>query len=283
MITASSLKQDLRFNRDFGDIIEVLKASAVIQFRAMQLRQKPNDEFSKGMELCFGLLARKKIRHRYMEDNPALPSLITIITSDAGFLGELNILLVNAALDERRSREDEFIVIGEQGARYFSELGVKFLSLPGFSDRVSYSELEGVRDYLFEGYGKKFGRVKIIYPRYVSLTVQRIEVFQILPYASGVSPQGRPGAMMEGALIGPSESRLLERLIELWGGFKAMEIAWSSKQAEYAARIMHLEGSTQELAHINQRIAFNYFRLVHTMRDRSIREISASKLLLEKK
>jgi len=46
---------------------------------------------------------------------------------------------------------------------------------------------------------------------------------------------------------------------------------------------MHLEGSTQELSHMNQRLAFNYFRQVHAVSDKTIREISASRIFLRDK
>lgn len=282
MLTVSALKEDLDFNRGFGDVIEVLKTSAVMQFRALQLKEKPNDEFRRQLEMCFDLLAKKDTRHFYLEQNNQLASLIAIITSDTGFLGELNILLVNAALEERKTEKDEIVVIGEQGARYMHETDVNFISFPGLSDEFNYKELEGLRDYLFENYGKKFGKVLIVYPVFLSLTLQKIETFQLLPYVLPGVTQKHTSAMMSGALIGPSEVKLLQRLIELWSGFRILEIAWSSKQSEYAARIIHLESSTQELSHINQQIAFNYFRVIHTLRDKSIREISASKILVEK-
>ncbi|MCX5713208.1 MAG: F0F1 ATP synthase subunit gamma, partial [Candidatus Omnitrophica bacterium] len=121
MQTTAALKQDMEFNKDFSNIIDVLKASAVMQFRSLQLKQKPNEEFLSKLELCFNILSRKKINHPYLVNRPDLPSLIVIVTSDSGFLGELNTVLVNSAVDERKSNQDEIIVIGEQGARYLQD------------------------------------------------------------------------------------------------------------------------------------------------------------------
>jgi len=282
MFTVSALKQDMEFNRDFGNIIEVLKASAIMQFRSLQLKQKPNKEFLDEIEFCFDILFGKKINHFYLTERLDLPSLIVAVTSDTGFLGELNTVLVNAATDERKSGQDEIIVIGEQGARYLEDMNLSFTALPGLSDEVGYSQLQGIRDYLFNGYKDRFGRVLVVYSEFLSLTTQKIKVFQFLPCKLPSLQENKISIIMESAILGPSEIKLLEKLIELWAGFKVLDIAWSSKQSEYAARIMHLEGSSQELAHINERVAFDYFRLVHTLRDKSIREISAAKLLLEK-
>jgi F0F1-type ATP synthase gamma subunit len=84
-------------------------------------------------------------------------------------------------------------------------------------------------------------------------------------------------------LVEPSVTRVLNSLIELWAGFKLLEIFWLSKQSEFAARIMHLEGSTQEISHLRQRLSFEYFKQVHALKDKVIREISASKIMLGKK
>jgi len=88
---------------------------------------------------------------------------------------------------------------------------------------------------------------------------------------------------MDEMLFEPSLIKLSESVVKLWLGFRIEELFWSSKQAEFAARIMHLEGSTQELNLLKQKLSFEYFRQIHGLRDKVIREISASKILLNKR
>ena len=83
-------------------------------------------------------------------------------------------------------------------------------------------------------------------------------------------------------MVEPSFGSVIEILVELWMGVKLLEIFWSSKQSECAARIMHLEGSTQELTQLNRKLTFEYFRQVHSLSDKTIREISVSRNLLIK-
>ena len=281
MQTISELKQDLEFNRNIGDIIEVLKASSIIQFRALQFKEKPDKNYLLAIQGCFDMLDAGRIEHPYVYERKGLPSLIVVVTSDEGFLGELNTLLVNAALDQARGGDDEIVVLGERGAKYLEDMDKNFVSLSGIPDDIDYRQLEGIRDYLFAGYLKRFGRALIVYPEFISLTTQRVTVLQYLPY--GLQPRGVEKSFpARDVLICPGRVNVLERLVELWAAFKIFEIAWSSKQSEYAARIMHLEGSSQELSHLNQRLSFNYFRLVHAKSDKSIREVSASKMMLER-
>jgi len=282
VITLMRLKQELRLSEDLGDIIDVLKSAALIQFRLFQYKDKPSSDFLKALEACFEAFSKKSIISRpYFTDRRELPTAIVVITSDEGFLGELNTLLINACLDQRGSKNDEIIVLGERGARYFNEAKERFVAFPGITDEVSLKEVENLRNYLLKGYYHRFGRILIFYPEFLSLTAQRVTMFQLLPYL-GLAEQAAEVSKKEDILTEPSLNRILDVLVKFWLESKLLHIFWATKLSEFSARIMHLEGSTQELAHLNHRLAFDYFRNVHALNDKTIREISASKVLLGK-
>lgn len=280
----SELKQDFEVSRGLGDIIDVLKTAALIQFRAFQFKDKPNPDFLGGIDSCLDLLARIKTKHPYLIERKNLPSCIIAVTSDEGFLGELTGLLINAALEQRKSEDDKIIVLGERGARLMDEITHNFTALPGFSDEIKYGEAERLRDYLFKIYDR-FGRIFIVYPKFVSLTVQRVTVTQLFPYqAKKTDTEDKLSRLVkEELLIEPEINSVIEKLVNLRVGFGIFEIFGLSKQSEYSARIMHLEGSTQELGQLRQKLSFEYFRQVHSLRDKVIREISAAKILLGKR
>jgi len=280
----SELKMDFEVSQSLGDIVDVLKSAAMIQFRSFQLKDKPNTDLLSEAESCFNILFKNNINHPYLFDRKSLPSSIAVITSDEGFLGEMNTLLINASIDQRKSEGDEIVVLGERGARYLDDVKQKYVLFPGISDETRYKEVERLKRYLLNGYRRKFGRIIIIYPRFMSLTSQRVTVQRFLPF------QRQPGKaeeaqsrILDEILIEPSVNDVLSSLIEVWLGFVLSDIFWSSKQSEFGARIMHLEGSTQELGHMKEKLSFEYFRQVHALRDKVIREISASKIMLGKK
>lgn len=279
MIRLSRLKTDLEFTHDLGDIIDVLKTAALVQFNAFQQKEKPDENFFAMAGLCFGELLEYTPAAGYMKATEHLPAAITVITSEEGFLGELNSLLVNGALNQRTSDNDELIMIGGRGARYLEELNLKFKLFPGITDDLKQSEVDAVADYLLDGFRRKFGKIIIVYPKFFALSLQRVEAFQALPYGYSANP----GAKVEDRLMEPSWERVIDILTELWLKFILFDFFRSSKQSEFSARIMHLEASTQELHHMQQQISFNYFRQVHALRDTTIREISASKVLLGKR
>jgi len=275
---------DFEMIRSLGDIIDVLKTAATIQFRSFQFKERPNTDYLDEIEACFTMLLGKNIKHPYLFDRQGMPSAIVVVTSDEGFLGELNTLLVNTSLDCRKSAADEFVVLGERGARYMEDMRQAFTPFPGISDEANYKEAESVRNYLTKGYRKKYGRIITVYPRFVSMTLQRVTVQQILPFERKEEAQKKKfSSVIEEMLIEPSENSVLAALVEIWMTYTFMDIFWSSKQSEFGARIMHLEGSTQELGVMKQKLAFEYFRQVHNLRDKVIREISASKIMLGKR
>lgn len=282
MIPLAQLKQELEASRDLGDIIDILKASALIQFRSLQSKRKPNEEFSKSIEGCLEFLIESNISHPYLFVRKNLPRAIVIITSDEGFLGELNTLLINKGLNQRESKDDELIVLGDKGAAYLEELAEKITVFGGVSEEFDFRQGQKLLDYLLKRYRENYSRVLIVYPEFVSLTNQRIKVFQLLPCELSSREDAADLKSRGVVLIEPFLGRVLEVLVRLWLGARLFEVFWTSKQAEYAARIMHLEGSIEELSILNKKLSFEYFRQVHALSDKTIREVTASKVLLEK-
>lgn len=285
MSNLSNIKQDIDVCKSLGDIIDVLKTAALIQIRIFQSKtNKPRQDFSEITRNCFNILIAKRCNHPYIFDRKEMPSAVVVVTSDEGFLGELNTLLVNAAAEYLKNPADELIVLGERGGKYFEDMGLTFTPFPGISEEMNFSEVERLRDYLLEGYKRKFGRIYIVYSRYVSLVLQKVETVTLLPVPlqEGLPPH-ISRALLDDMLIEPAERSVIENLTRLWAGYKLVELFWSAKLSEYGARIMHLEGSTQELQHQKHKLSFDYIRLMHHIKDKSIREISASKIMLVKK
>lgn len=279
----SELKQDFEVSRNLGDIIDVLKTAALIQFRSFQFKEKPNENFINEAENSLNILSEQGLEHPYLTERADLPSCIVIVTSDEGFLGELTNLLINSGIEQRKSDKDQIIVFGQQGQRYLEELNIEFLFFPAIPDDVNYKHAHDRAAYLLGHYLKDYGRLYVVYPKFVSLSLQRITTVQLLPHKPFSAGSAKPKSRKEEMLIEPSVDSVLAGIINLYMGYKLFEISWSAKQSEYAARIMHLEGSTQELSLLKQKLSFEYFRQVHSLRDKVIREISASKILLGKK
>ena len=74
----------------------------------------------------------------------------------------------------------------------------------------------------------------------------------------------------------PSFKRVIEELITIWIGYILYNIFWESKLSEWAARVIHLEGSADEVKRQGRAVRLTYFRALHENSDKNIREIFSS-------
>ncbi len=289
MLPLGKLKQNLELNKSLGGIIEALKVAAAIRLRQFQENKPLCPEFLTALKACSVMLEKKKARHPFFEFRKELPRCIVGITSDEGFLGELNTAIINRLLDERKEAgKDTVVVLGERGAGYLEDVNVAFKQFSGIKDEDYLANAQNLRDYLMSEYLKgRFRDIIIVYPKFISVSVQRTGVVQLLPVSYGLisqvegggEPVELPPALYEDLLLEASASSVVEGLVNLWSGYLISNIFWSSKLAELSARLMHLDSSEQELQKVNEKLSLEYFRHVHTLADKTIREISASRFL----
>lgn len=276
MIPIAKLKHNLDFNKNLGELIEVMKLAATSQFNQFRNRQEPGFEFLSPLEAAFNCIPRDRLNHFLFTPPAGLPSAIVLISSDEGFLGELNTFLVNKVL-ELRKEDDRIFVLGQQGANYLEDLKINFIKLAAPSEKIGYSHAQAIRDNVLKYYlKKKIGKVYIIYARFINITLQQVEAQVLLPLPGSSIAQA--GAQKE-VILEPDFNAVIEGWVKLWVGFRIYQALWSAKLAEFAARIMHLEGSIQELNRINQHLKLEYFKYMHAVSDKTIREISSSRIL----
>ncbi len=287
MIPLHQLRADLRFADEVLEMMEVFKAATARQFRIMQGRRKGFESFRNHLDEFMGVLGVGRFRHPFLLSRVQLPKAILVITSDEGFLGGLNTNVVSLAFDQANVT-DEIIVMGERGARHLSEIyrGV-FTVLPALGDDVSYDRAGAVRDLLIDKYlAGRIGKVLVVHARFLSLTVQEPFVTKLLPCPELFrSPEpkerfqpGQARKMEETVLIEPGPAQAVDFLVRATLTQQLYDIFLDSKLAEYAARIVHLEGSYQEITEMNRRVLFDFFKRLHQKNDKDIREIFASRL-----
>ncbi len=283
MFKLNKLHKELDFNKNIGDIINVLKGVASSEFYRLQKAKKSFDEFLDYLQGFFRMIDISGTEHLFLEDS-SLPQALLLITSDIGFLGKLNVSVVNTALAQS-SENDKLIIVGKQGTRYVEEAGRDFTSFAGISDGVEYKEAEGLADFILKGIlDKKFRRTTIVYPHFVSFAVWRIQTYQLLPCRFLFKASSEAGKKDEEdrIIIEPALAKVIEYLVRVWIKYILYGIFWESKLSEWATRVMHLEGSSHEIKQMNKKLHFQYFHLLHEISDKNIREIFAARLAMEK-
>ena len=288
MIPISELKQDLELNKSLGSIIETLKAGSSVQVREFQLKRRASDRLFAMLKGCFDAIAAKgAIRHPFFVRDERLPSCIIAVTSDDGFVGDLNSTVVNAALEKGTGPGDDFVVLGERGAGYFADRNERFVFFPGINEEIEPDQIRNLKSYIIDGYiRKRFGRAEIFYPESAQVGSWKVTSAELLPLVSisavaGADRISTPGVeAVKELLVEPSIESVAEELASLWINVTLYNVFWESKFSEFGARLMHLEGSEQELARMKQHLSRQYFKHLHEQADKTIRELLSARMSL---
>ncbi len=259
-------------------MIEVLKTIAVAQYKIQEKRIKSYDKLFLSLDSFFDLLDINRINHPFLKCDDK-PQGVIAVTSDSGLLGGANLHIINKALLELESSPGTLIVIGERGKAYLRDTSVPFVSFGGIKDEERYEQAMQLRDYCLDQIDQgTFGRLKVVYSKPVSFTVQRIEVLPLIPFMPA-SPKNVSSKLASEIIFESTPGDMIKYLVHLWIGMRLYEIFGLSRLSEFAARFLHLEGSHQRLKDIDVKIRQEYFRVRHELIDRNMRELFAARSL----
>jgi ATP synthase F1 gamma subunit len=290
MIKKKKLYNDMQFYKEIGGIIETLRGVAVTEYFHLQKRRESYDEFEGQLREFFQMIKLGGFQHPFLGNTNTAQNFI-LITSDTGFLGKLNISVVNRGLEQYR-KGDKIVVVGKQGLRYIDTdaYGDDFKHLSGIKDEITYEYLEEITNYIIDTFLKgKLARTTIIYPHFISFTVQKIQQFQVFPCSFLFPEEEKTSSsnndsldLQEESIFEPSLKRVIERLVRIWVGQLLRVVCWESKLSEWAARVTLLERSSAEITETNKKLKHDYFCLLRELNNKGIREIFASRLALAK-
>ncbi len=283
MRNLAQLKKDLEFNKSLTSFTEVLKIIAVTQFRSFELKLKTFERLRHVLENIIGSIDMAGIKHPFLTPERQ-ESCVVAVTSDAGLMGGLNIQVANAAIQELEKNGGELAVIGERGQNYLRDRGARFASFPGVIEEERVNQAVEIRRWAMEKMSENCGRFVVVFPRALSITMQKVEAAQLLPFQISEKFVSQAKESSERDFIFESKpADVLEYLLKLWSGQKIYEIFGLSRLAEFAARFVHLEESSQRLKKLEQSLHRQYFRERHEIIDRGMRELFTARSLYARK
>jgi len=278
MKSISEINDEIRFNSELMNILDVMKSISIYRFRALQAKKRRFPRFDRELEGFYTMVDLRKVKHPFV--NPKVDiAAVVMVTSDEGFMGSLNLQVIDAALSARDAYRAELFVVGDRGARHLSDIGrsgyTAFKSVSTAEERFKVA-IE-LKDAVLSGAkAGRFGKVLAFYPRPVSFLVQRVDIKEILPL-SIPAPKSQGEVIIESPLEG-----VVDYLAEEDTIYKFVDLLEDSKLSEFASRAIHLEGSTRELKDKEKGLKFQYFRAYHEVIDKNIRELFSAQVITKK-
>ena len=276
------VRNERLFYKDFYMLINVLKTVAISQFHSLERKIQTYEELVDTVERFFYLLDLNAVVHPFVRPPPDAPLGIVAVTSDRGLLGGLNHRVMTAAFGHMNDTRNQLTIVGQQGKNYVHGLDVAFKGFLSGDDDQRYHLALQIREHIIdEVLGRRMGAVKIIYPFATSMQVQKVMEVDLLPCTSWPRKDRGDwaGGLTEEILLESDPRNLVEYLVYLSMGQKIYEILQFSRLAEFAARTIHLEESSEKIKGIDKKLQLKYFRARHEIIDQQMRELFSARIL----
>ncbi len=294
------LREELTFNHEMVDLVDTLKNIAAAQFHQMLKEKVRFEQFMNSFSEFFRVVNLHEVSNPLVTPASDIKGVL-IITSDSGFMGGLNQLVVRAAFEALGDHPEEktlFILAGEKGKGLLDNRGCSYKFFDGINQETIYEQASEIKDYvvkeMLEG---RMGSFMVAYPVALSFSAQTIKTTDILPCAylfkdtednsDDVSTRTKGQkflAEIRKVIVESSFSDIAEYLAGVWTVSKLYEVFEDSKMAEFSARAMHLEGSLHKLEEREKKYKHMFFKASHEKIDKGMRDsFSATKTTKNKK
>ena len=277
MIPLAKLKKDVQFNNEITLAVDVMKGIAASRYFALEKQLAIFQTYFDVVGDFLSLADVQEVEHPFVQQRTPVNGAV-LVTSNAGFLGGLNSQVLNIGLRAAGS-DGAITIIGERGTNVLRDQRYACTAFPGIEDHARLALALAVRDHLVtQLLTGECGKLVIVYPRPVSFSSQRVVVEPLFPCLDWL-PAENSRRVLNMIWESPAAD-VVEYVLTQWLAFKLDEIFALSRLAELSARVVHLEGSYQELLRRGKKLKQHYFRSRHEIIDRSMREVSSSTLLL---
>lgn len=273
MGASTKLREEANFTQELRWVLEAMKQVAASELKRLERQPTTHEALVIELRGCFRLLASARVPSVLVA--PTSPTTAAIcFTSDAGFIGDLNVRVVREGA--AAAGPGPLFVIGEQGRRVLMEQRKSATPYPRVTNLQAIEELRPLWESLAPRYLEgAIGRVRLVYPKYLSRARQEVVVEPLLPYEGPVTDMVSRSPLRKFLLETPLAAT--ERALAGWWIRAALaRAAWHARLSELAARTNHLEGAVDELARQSQVLTLQYFHVFHEEMDKAIREVYAS-------
>jgi len=281
---ASKVKVELVEAKDLVDLIQVLKDVADMKYHAMLTQKGKFNRFSESFGEFFNLMQFSEVKHPLVaNDNPV--TVIVVVTTEQGFVGDLNSKVMARTLEEIEKHPNGImVVVGKRGIMKFEQMGLK--------SEKSYEEIEAkglyetaieLKDYLVDlVMSNKVGRVVAIHPWPKDYTLIKPRLVKLLPCGE-VLPQKQTIEQFQQVLEESDPIDMTGYLANLWITSKLYEVFYDTNMAAAAAQTQQLDSSLGKIKKERDLVKLRWRKARKNDIDKSLREVFSARMMTLKK
>ncbi len=280
---ANKIKGDLDDIIELVEIIQVLKDVADNKFHMLATRKDRFARFGESFVEFFRMISLSRVRHPLVSnDNPKVG--LIMITSEAGFMGDLNNRVIRATLSEMNKVPDTRVVaIGKKGASKIQGQVKDLKVFEDIEDKGLYNVAIEVKDYMIdEVMNDRLGKINVIYPWSKNFMVQKPRLIKLLPCDELLTKQADFVDSIEKVIEESDPIDIIGFLADMWLVCRVYEMLHDTTISEAAAQSQQLEGSLQKMQKQKKGISMAFNKAKKSDIDKSMREVFTSRMMMRR-
>lgn len=282
---ANKIKRDLTDVRDLVGLVQVLKDIADMKFRDLFAKRGGFQRFGESFSEFFRLLQHTQVLHPLVSNNNS-NLCIVIVTTEEGFVGDLNNKVVVKAIEEHeQSSAAMFVTVGRKGAVKLEMLGIKSnIVFDEIAEHGMYDIAVRLKDFLVEQVmDGKIGKVMMIYPWPKDLQTVKARSVKLLPCDFTFRKDIQQVEKFTKVIEESDPVDIIGYLANLWISSKIYEILFDTSIAAVSAQSQQLEVSLENVRKEALNVKLKYRKARKNDIDKSLREVFSSRLMTVQK
>jgi F-type H+-transporting ATPase subunit gamma len=211
------------------------------------------------------------------DDHPLLAAppaggrrLIILLTTDRGLAGPLNTNTIRFASREIMDHPGDLAVVtvGRKGRDAMRRARVPIEAhFAGFGDRPTFADILPLARLVTEDYlSGDYGRIDLLYTRFVSTLSQRQVMEPLLPVRPSEDTEGIPGRQF---IFEPDPALVLEQLLPRYVATRLFQAVLEAKASEESSRMVAMKNATENADELidDYTLAYNKVRQANITRE----------------
>jgi len=280
---ANKIKSDLEDITELVEIIQVLKDVADTKFHELATRKDRFARFGESFVEFFRMISLSTVRHPLVSnDNPNIG--ILGVTSEAGFMGDLNAKTIRAIVAEKeRYPQGVLIIVGRKGAEKLAKVQPTMKTFVNLEEVGLYEIAIRIKDYLVqEVMEDRLGKIVVVYPWSKTFNLQKPRTVKLLPCDELLIKQAEFVDAIESVILESDPADIIGYLADMWLVCRIYEILHDSSISEAAAQSQQLEASVQKMKKDKKGIAAAFTKARKGDIDKGMREIFTARMMTKR-
>ena len=213
--------------------------------------------------------------HPLLADPTGSKRLLILITTDRGLAGPLNTNIIRFVAREitEHSGDMSVVSVGRKGRDAMRRSRVPIEAhFAGFGDKPTFADVLPLARLITDDFlSGEYGRVDLIYSRFISTLAQRPVLVQVLPIKPTEDTEGIPGNQF---IFEPSPAVVFEQLLPRYVATRLFQAVLEAKASEESSRMVAMKNATENAEELIDDLTLAYNKVRQSNITREMIEIA---------